>query len=157
MLNKILCYIIEKFLLNNNIEFVIINKTSQFNSLSISNHVSELDPFLLFYVFYKNNISYRFVSDIKVKKIPIFGLIAKFMNYIFIDRNNPKEAIDILNKEIKSTDNIFIFPEGTLFYKPMIEKSNDICKKLNIKNFKNVLCPKINGYNCINKIKNSEK
>jgi hypothetical protein len=74
------------------------------------------------------------------------------MNYIFIDRNNPKEAIDILIKQIKSTDNIFIFPEGTLFYKPMIEKSNDICKKLNIKNFKNVLCPKINGYNCINKI-----
>jgi hypothetical protein len=48
MLNKFLCYIIEKFLSNNNIEFVIINKTSRFNSLSISNHVSELDPFLIF-------------------------------------------------------------------------------------------------------------
>jgi hypothetical protein len=54
-----------------------------------------------------------------------------------------------IKKNIKKNDKIMMFPEGTLFYKPMIKKSNEICEKNKLKKYKNVLCPKINGFNTV--------
>ncbi len=45
-----------------------------------------------------------------------------------------------------------IFPEGTLYYKPMINKSNKICVTNNIVKYKNVLFPKRNGFNTLKEI-----
>ena len=151
--------IIEIFLNSLHIELQIINKTTSsnyskinFHSLCISNHISELDPIILYYLFSQNNMKYIFISDKKVKKIPIFGLLSSIENTIYIDRIDHIQSIKELNEQVHKDDFVCIFPEGTLFYQPMIEKSNEICKKLNIPIFQNVLCPKINGYNELIKI-----
>jgi hypothetical protein len=57
-----------------------------------------------------------------------------------------------MGKDIKKTDNICIFPEGALYYKPTIKRSDKICRKLKIKKFRNVLCPKRSGFNSIQSI-----
>ena len=145
-------HIIQMFLYMNNIRLEINSKIKKFYPIVVCNHISELDPFILFLIFSNNNIIYRFISDIKIKNIPIFGMVSNYLNTIYIDRTNPKEALNELNKNINPNDNICIFPEGTLYYKPMIKKSNKLCKKLNIEKFKNVLCPKNNGFNCIRNI-----
>jgi 1-acyl-sn-glycerol-3-phosphate acyltransferase len=144
--------IIQIFLYLLNIQFEIINKSTQFHQLSISNHVSELDPILLYYLFSKNDVKYRFISDVKIKNIPFFGFISDMENTVYIDRQNHTTSIKTIKEQITKDDYVCIFPEGTLYYKPMIEKSNQICKKLHIPKFKHVLCPKLNGYNEIQKI-----
>ena len=145
-------YIIKLFLYLNNIKLEINNKIKKFYPIVVSNHVSELDPFILYLIFNNHNVKYRFISANRIKNIPIFGLIANYFDTIYIDRTKPKNAINELKKKITKKDNICIFPEGTLYYKDMIKKSNKICKKLNIKKFKNVLCPKISGFNTIKSI-----
>ena len=140
------------FLNINNITLKINNKIKKFHQIVVSNHISEVDPFILFLIFSNNNMKYRFISDNRIKNIPIFGIIANYFDTIYINRENSKKALIKLNKNIKTDDNICIFPEGTLYYKPMIIKSNNICKKLQIKKFKNVLCPKKSGFNCIRSI-----
>ena len=150
----IFIYIIRLFLYVNNIQLEINNNTKKFYPIVVSNHVSELDPFILFLIFSNKNMNYRFISDKRIKTIPVFGLISSYLNTIYIDRQNSKSALDELKKNINKNDNICIFPEGTLYYKPMIKKSNTICKKLKIKKFKNVLCPKKSGFNCIKDIIN---
>ena len=144
----------ELFLNSLNIKLKIINKTkhSDFHSLSISNHISELDPIILYYLFEKYNVKYRFICSNHLQYIPIIGILGYIENTIYIDRQNHTQSIKTINEEVEKDDFICIFPEGTLYYKPMIKKSNDLCKKLNIPDFKNVLCPKLNGYNEIVKI-----
>lgn len=144
--------IIKLFLRIHNITLEVNNEIDKFHSIVVSNHISELDPFILFLIFSENNMKYRFISDNRIKHIPFFGIIADHFNTIYIDRKKPDEALYELNKNIHLHDNICIFPEGTMYYKNMIEKSNEICEKINIKNFKNVLCPKISGFNCIRSI-----
>lgn len=134
-----------------NISIEINNFTDQFYNLGISNHVSELDVFILYVLFTNGDFKYKWISDKRFKTFPILGPWAKYNETIFISRNDGSGSKKI-KKQTKPTDNVFIFPEGTLFYKPMIDKSNELCKKLNIKPYKNVLCPKENGFNTLLKI-----
>ncbi len=163
MFNKIKLHLIDKFVYNFapliinflNIKIEIINlngelESSLNNNLVISNHISEFDTFLLYYVFSNNNASFRWVGDERLKKIPLLGEWAIYKNGIFISRI--KNGCSQLKKNIKKNDKIMIFPEGTLYYKPMIKKSNEICKKNKLEKYKNVLCPKINGISTIAKI-----
>lgn len=145
-------YLFTKLLLKiMNIEISVCLKTSNFSSLAISNHVSELDPFLLYVIFCDYNIkNYKWICDERLKNITIFRKLAKLDKIILINRTNI--GIDQINKKVKSNDNIFLFPEGTIYYKQMIKKSNIICNKLEINPYKKVLCPKINGFNTIVKI-----
>lgn len=145
-------YIIELFLYMNNITLEVNCKIKKFHQIVISNHISNLDSIILFYIFNNNNKNYRFISDSKVKNIPIFGSIANYFNTIYINKRNPKKALEIMKANIKKMDNICIFPEGALYYKPTIKRSDKICRKLKIKEFKNVLCPKKSGFNCIKSI-----
>ena len=148
ILYYILTQIIDAFLYSKNIKLEIINNSSCFHSLCISNHVSELDPILLLYVFNKySSLKYKFISDKHVKKIPIIGQLSNMIDTIYIDRNDTLYSITIIKEYVTKNTNICMFPEGTLFYKPTIKKSNKLCNKLNILPFNNVLCPKINGFN----------
>ena len=104
--------IIELFLSNLNIQLKIINKTTKFHPLSISNHVSELDPFILYYLFSKYDMKYRFISDVRIQNIPIFGVISDMENTIYIDRRNFIESKKTMEEQITKNDNICIFPEG---------------------------------------------
>lgn len=155
MFNKIKLYFLDNLIYNFaplllkflNIEFEIKYKTKNFSKFIISNHISEFDVFILYYIFELNNITYRFVGDERLKKLPFVGNWGVEQNAIFISR--VKDGCKQLIKKVKPNDNIMIFPEGTLYYKPMIIKSNQICEQNNLDKYENVLCPKINGFNTI--------
>lgn len=128
-----------------NIEIDVHMISDKFYNLGISNHVSELDVFILYVMFLDKNFNYKWIADERLKDLPILGSWAKENNTIFISRTD-KTGVKKIKKYVKSNDNIFMFPEGTLFYKQTISKSKELCKKLNIKSYKNVLCPKIHGF-----------
>lgn len=134
-----------------NISIEIINLSDKFYNLAISNHVSELDSFILYILFTNEDFKYKWITDKRFKDYPILGSWAKYNETIFVSRTDGSGCKSI-KKKTKSTDNVIIFPEGTLFYKPMINKNNNLCKKLNIKPYNNVLCPKVNGFNTLIKI-----
>jgi hypothetical protein len=126
-------------------------KTKKFYNLGISNHVSEFDLLLLYMVFLKNNIDYSFIADERFENYPIIKQWTRQNKTIFISRKNG-DGCESIKKNTKIDSNVFIFPEGTLYYKPMINKSNKICVTNNIVKYKNVLCPKRNGFNTLKEI-----
>ena len=78
--------------------------------LLVSNHASYLDIMILGSLFKTS-----FVAKKEVAKWPLFGILAKLQNTIFIDRriaslkNQENKIIEHLNKK----KNLVIFPEGT--------------------------------------------
>jgi 1-acyl-sn-glycerol-3-phosphate acyltransferase len=126
-------------------------KTKKFYNLGISNHVSEFDILLLYMVFLKNNIDYSFISDERFENYPIIKQWAKQNKTIFVSRKRG-DGCESIRKNTNINSNVFIFPEGTLYYKPMIHKSNKLCVTNNIVKYKNVLCPKKNGFNTLKEI-----
>ena len=133
------------------IEIKVIYNTKKFYKLAISNHVAEFDVFLLYVLFTNKNIKYKWISDERFKNYPILGSWSIYNETIFISRTDGTGCKDI-KQNTKSTDNVFIFPEGTLYYEKTINISNDTCKKLGIQKYNKVLCPKINGFNVLTKI-----
>lgn len=133
------------------IKIKIKYKTKKFYNLGISNHVSELDILLLFIIFLKKNMDYSLISDDRFKNYPVIKQWANKNKTIFVNRTDGT-GCESIRANTKPNQNVFIFPEGTLYYKPMIEKSNEICKTNNIVPYKNVLCPKANGFNTLKEI-----
>jgi len=83
--------------------------------LLVSNHRSNFDPILTWYIFRKQNIS--FISKEENFKIPIFGRIIHRCCFMAIDRKDPRNALVTINKaaELITEDivSIGIYPEGT--------------------------------------------
>ncbi len=127
------------------IEIEVKYNTKNFYKLGISNHVTEFDVFLLYAFFSNENFKYKWVSDERFKNYPVLGPWATFNETIFISRKDGTGSKSI-KKNTKQSDNVFIFPEGTLYYQKTINISNDTCKKLAIQPYNKVLCPKINGF-----------
>ena len=79
-------------------------------TLLISNHASYLDIIILGSLFKTS-----FVAKKEISKWPLFGILAKLQNTIFVDRrisslqNQENKIIEHLNKK----KNLVIFPEGT--------------------------------------------
>jgi len=79
-------------------------------TLLISNHASYLDILILGSLFKTS-----FVAKKEVAKWPLFGILAKLQNTIFVDRrisslkSQENQIIEHLNKK----NNLVIFPEGT--------------------------------------------
>ena len=77
----------------------------------VSNHVSWLDIFTL-----DSQIPSRFIAKAEIAKWPVFGLIAKAIGTLFIDRSN-KRAILKINDDIRGAlckrEAVAIFAEGT--------------------------------------------
>ena len=126
-------------------------KTKKFYNLGISNHVSEFDILLLYMIFLKHNIDYSLIADERFKNYPIIKQWTHQNNTIFVSRKDG-DGCESIRKNTNINSNVFIFPEGTLYYKPMINKSNKICVNNNIVKYKNVLCPKKNGFNTLKEI-----
>ncbi len=121
--------------------------------LVISNHICEFDIAIMYYMNFLSRRPLRFVSDKKVEFMPIISSIARFLDTIFIDRNST--AFDVFDNTDYDDRPIMIFPEGTLYYQPMIEKNQKECKIHH--EYKNVLCPKSSGYEYfIDKFKNKK-
>lgn len=85
------------------------------NLLFVSNHRSNFDPIITWYIFKKWQPA--FVSKAANFKIPIFGRFIRKCCFMAIDRENPRNALKTI---IKASDllqkgevSIGIYPEGT--------------------------------------------
>jgi len=83
----------------------------QFPALVVSNHISWLDIHVL-----NAYLPLRFVSKKEVSTWPIFGVMAKKIRTLFIDRQTKGDSRNISNaivEAFKDGDQTCIFPEGT--------------------------------------------
>ena len=82
--------------------------------LFVSNHRSNLDPILAWYIFRDFNIS--FISKPENFKVPIFGRIIHRCAFLPIDREDPFKAMECINKASKLLEkgehSVGVYPEG---------------------------------------------
>lgn len=80
----------------------------------VGNHISFLDPVILIAL---NETPISFVSKIEVLKFPFVGRVLKIIDGVFIERDNLKQEIRVMQTMKKSLSenkiNWVIFPEGT--------------------------------------------
>jgi 1-acyl-sn-glycerol-3-phosphate acyltransferase len=77
----------------------------------VSNHLSYLDI-----VVFASQMDCVFIAKREVASWPVFGLLSRSMNTIFIDRARPSDIprVNVLIVEtLRSGQNIVVFPEGT--------------------------------------------
>lgn len=83
--------------------------------LLVSNHCSNFDPILTWYLLRRNNIA--FVSKKENFKVPLFGRMIRKCAFLEIDRENPREAVRTLAKAAdlirRDAASVGIYPEGT--------------------------------------------
>ena len=81
-----------------------------FPILLISNHASYLDIIILSSLFKSS-----FLAKKEISSWPLFGILAKLQNTVFIDRKigSIKEQENLIINHLKSKNNLVIFPEGT--------------------------------------------
>ncbi|QJX80774.1 lysophospholipid acyltransferase family protein [Priestia megaterium] len=81
--------------------------------LFVSNHQSNFDiPLLYTY----SPIKMAFVAKQEMRKIPIMGKLMELRGHIFMNRDNPKDAVKSIQKGIevlKSGASLAVFPEGS--------------------------------------------
>lgn len=79
----------------------------------VSNHQGNFDiPILLGYL----NKPIGIVAKVELEKLPIIRTWMKYLNCVFIDRNNARNSMDGMKKSIENVKNGYsmaIFPEGT--------------------------------------------
>ena len=152
-----------------------INSQDNKKNIIISNHLSEIDPFILNIILEVPNNLYQ--NQINVSKkiigllIPSFGAIGLVADEIFLERNinidkckldkklNFNKFILSQNNEVGQllikdlpTQGIF-YPEGTCFNKERKNISDLYCNKNNLPIFKYHIYPRIKGLELI--IKNN--
>ena len=94
------------------------------NYFIVANHRSFFDIITLFpYI----KLNFGFIAK-KELNLPIFGLWMKKINCIFIDRNDLRQGLLVINKSVENIKNnisMMIFPEGTrnknINFKDMLE------------------------------------
>lgn len=83
--------------------------------LLVSNHCSNYDPIITWYLLRKNNMA--FVSKGENFKVPLFGGMIRKCGFLSIDREDPKESMRTLMKAAdlmkRNEASVGIYPEGT--------------------------------------------
>lgn len=83
--------------------------------LLVSNHCSNYDPIITWYLLRKNNMA--FVSKKENFKVPLFGRMIRKCCFLAIDRDDPKESMKTIMKaaDLMKRDeaSVGIYPEGT--------------------------------------------
>ncbi len=77
----------------------------------VSNHLSYIDI-----IAYFTQVHCIFVAKAELADWPLFGLLAKSANTMFIDRTNKKDiprVIGLIEQAIHESDGVIVFPEGT--------------------------------------------
>lgn len=124
----------------------------------LSNHQNMID-FVHLQYFVSNNFPEHipvFVINNRYSSVPLYGrYVDKFTIPIHGDITKDSITIERKINELKDKKVVIIlFPEGKIYEKENIDKSNSWCKKQNIENYTNVLCPRTKGlYTIINKFK----
>jgi 1-acyl-sn-glycerol-3-phosphate acyltransferase len=78
----------------------------------VSNHLSYLDVIVFF-----TQIHCIFVAMAELERWPIFGLLAKSANTVFIDRRNKKDIMGVnmlIERAIHESGGIIVFPESAI-------------------------------------------
>lgn len=81
--------------------------------LFIGNHLSIEDIIALYPLMVRPT---GFIAKKEMKKFPIVNLLMMFVHCFFLDREDPREGLKMINSSsdaIKNGISIFIFPEGT--------------------------------------------
>ncbi len=81
--------------------------------LFIGNHLSILDTIALYPLMVRPT---GFIAKKGLLKIPVVNLLMMFMHCYFLDREDPRDGLKMINKScdlIKNGTSIVIFPEGT--------------------------------------------
>jgi 1-acyl-sn-glycerol-3-phosphate acyltransferase len=122
--------------------------------LLISNHVKLIDYITLHAVLIKRYPDHLpvFVSVDKVKKIPYYGnIFSKY--YLLINRRDTETSVSNMIQKCKELRNkkvvIVLFPEGDIYRRENVVKSDNYCKDIKIEKFNNLLCPKVKAYETI--------
>ena len=79
----------------------------------VSNHQSFLDAFAV-YGWLPNN--FKWLMKKEIRKVPFVGTACKVAGHIFVDRSNPRAALqslELVKKELVNGISTVIFPEGT--------------------------------------------
>ena len=79
--------------------------------LLLSNHLSYLDPVLLF-----THVDCVFVAKREIRSWPVLGFIVKTMGALFIDRQRRSDigrVTELLRRNIHEHQGVVLFPEGT--------------------------------------------
>lgn len=84
--------------------------TQHIPTLFVSNHVSYIDIFAL-----GQKIKGSFVAKLDIASWPIFGVLAKLQDTLFIERsaNRAKYQLKQFQQHLESHRNLILFPEGT--------------------------------------------
>lgn len=132
-------------------QHVHINNTiSKHNKiLMIGNHMNLTDMFQLQQMINTQFPEHKMVCLIKeqITNIPLFG---KFIrnNHIVIGNNHEKNILSIekcMNRLNPDKIILFIFPEGGVYHKDNIRKSDKWCKSLGILPYQSCMSPKTRG------------
>lgn len=79
----------------------------------ISNHQSQYDIYVLYGWL---GVDFKWVMKKELEKVPVLGFACKVLGHIYIDRSNPKSAVETINAaktEIVNGTSVLFFPEGT--------------------------------------------
>ncbi|MCM1193569.1 MAG: 1-acyl-sn-glycerol-3-phosphate acyltransferase [Butyrivibrio sp.] len=83
--------------------------------LLVSNHCSNFDPIITWYLLRKNNMA--FVSKQENFKVPLFGRMIRKCCFLAIDREDPKASLRTIMKAAdlmkRNEASVGIYPEGT--------------------------------------------
>ncbi|MDZ7343109.1 MAG: 1-acyl-sn-glycerol-3-phosphate acyltransferase [candidate division KSB1 bacterium] len=77
----------------------------------VSNHLSYLDV-----IAYFTQVDCIFVAKAELASWPLFGLLAKSANTVFIDRTNKRDiprVITLIEQTFHTSDGLIVFPEST--------------------------------------------
>lgn len=101
------------------ITYEVINKLEEKpeTALYIANHGSMFDPLITMETI-GNNRSYFIANEFEgLLKVPVLGNLLRFMNSIYVDRQNPRSGIRTIKEGINKLNagiNLVIFAEGEI-------------------------------------------
>lgn len=138
---------------------VDLNSKLKSNSsvIMVSNHICSIDTVLLAMVSNYLEKTPKFISKDNLRWIPILGWGMYLSDYLFIKRDWKVDRDRIKNwcMNQKIGTSLIIYPEGSRFTEKKRDRSVEYSKKNNLPVFKNVLYPRIKGFNqCISYLQN---
>ena len=118
-------FVLRKLKLNVNVDG-LSELTPQEPCLFIANHVGALDPLIHIAI---STRPVAFVAKIEAKKIPVVGRFIRAIDGVFLDRNDPFQAVRVFREAVnfmrKDGASFVIFPEGTRQKNPYGGKANE--------------------------------
>eukprot|EP00960_Hanusia_phi_P028364 747364-Hanusia_phi.AAC.3 len=124
------------------------------NKLILCNHVSAVDVLVIFFVASKfgKTGNLRFFAKKELIFVPIFGLAAYFLNFVFLERNWIKDMTRIKKNLLRVVGSskrrlfwLVIFPEGTRIDNTKLKKSQEFAISRNLQPLKHLLIPRVKG------------